>query len=148
MPASGSKWNTSRCSQYSNSVHSAYPDIARPTIAATLTCARLQAAITAITGTNNSSGTAGCTREKKSSRRDSNIGGDALSTSERRLPLPVRRFTTSSVSRRVHQRGSRLAGRLGSSDWLVRVRRSVRLDRRARRPGRSCPARRGCRASA
>ncbi len=35
-PWSGSKWNTSRCSQYSNSVHSAYPATARPTVAATL----------------------------------------------------------------------------------------------------------------
>ena len=46
-----------------------------------LTFDRLQAASAAIAGPKIRIGTAGCTREQASSRRDSNIGGEALSTS-------------------------------------------------------------------
>src|ERR1035437_9381360 len=81
IPWSGSKWNTILCSQYSNSVHSPYPPIASAIVLARLLLERLHALNTAIAGPKIRIGTIGCTREQASSHRDSNIGGESLSTS-------------------------------------------------------------------
>ena len=80
-PCSGSKWKTMRCSQYSKSVHSAYQPITSPILGGRRTINNLQAPSSPIPGTKMITGTSGCTREQASSSRDSNIGGESLSTS-------------------------------------------------------------------
>src|SRR5437764_11200154 len=84
-PASGSKWKTSGCIQYSVSVQKRYP----PTIVAATSSPDASrtpsTSNTAIAGRKTTSGTLGCTRERRSSRSDSNILGEALRTSVRRV---------------------------------------------------------------
>src|SRR5215218_7023578 len=83
MPCSGSKWKTTRCSQYSVSVQNRYP----PAIQATASTPRLLTpmyARIAITGANSRTGTTGWTRVKRSRKSFSNIRGEALRRSDRR----------------------------------------------------------------
>ncbi len=81
---SGWKWKTTRCSQYSVSVQKRYP----PAIQARATTpapAKPSTASSPMAGPKRNSGTSGWTRVKKSRKSDSNIRGEALRTSERRM---------------------------------------------------------------
>ncbi len=94
MPSSGSKWKTTRCSQYSVSVQNTQPAKANSRVASTPLPPRSTTNRAVTAGPNRAGGTAGCTRDSRSRVSDLNIRGEALSVSVRFIPmkgLPVHR---------------------------------------------------------
>src|SRR5215207_4888897 len=98
-PESGSKWKTIRWIQYSDSVQKSQPPTTSATDAGVDTRgAPARNRITTV-GRKMIGGTAGCTRDRRSRRSESNIRGEAFNTSVRRAstvpqftaPNPVRR---------------------------------------------------------
>src|SRR4051812_24733633 len=114
-PSSGSKWNTRRCIQYSVSVQNRYPPRARPTTSSGLKCGAPTPNMIPMAGTKITSGTTGCTRESLSRMSESNIRGEAESTSARRAftpsiyqpwpPLRARPLAVGRLSRPVPEAG-------------------------------------------
>src|SRR5437764_4790023 len=86
MPSSGSKWNTIRCSQYSVRVQKRYPPSTHTGVSQPDPWITPSTTRNTIVGPNRSGGIAGCTRESRSSRSDSNIRGEARSASLRLSP--------------------------------------------------------------
>src|SRR3712207_6653570 len=83
-PESGSKWKTTRWIQYSESVQKSQPPATSATLAPVETSGAPARNRMTTVGRKMIGGTAGCTRESRSSRSDSNILGDAFRTSVRR----------------------------------------------------------------
>src|SRR3712207_4806894 len=82
---SGSKWKTSRCSQYSVSVQNTRPPANQATIGPVLCRVAPNQISATMAGTKMNSGTLQWTRENLSSRSESNMRGEARRTSERRV---------------------------------------------------------------
>src|SRR2546430_17157178 len=81
--SSGSKWKIARWIQYSERLQNMYPATSSPAIANAPTRPIESAKSTEIAGRKMITGTAGCTRESRSRKFDSNIRGEARRTSGR-----------------------------------------------------------------
>src|SRR5829696_3421568 len=99
-PDSGSKWKTIRWIQYSISVQNSQPAATSPAVSPVFSSRAPTTNSTPTAGRKISGGTAGCTRDRRSRRSESNILGEALRTSVRRASTTPKIYRTDRSSLR------------------------------------------------